>query len=612
MFAYRPKATLERKFAPLASYLSEALGGRAVRLELLTQPEMEEALRAQRLDFIFTNPSHFVLIRHNFQMSGAMATLVSREGGMATAQLGGVIITQAERRDIPDLKSLRGLTIAIPGAKYLGGYQTQAYELVEAGLRMPEDVRLTESGSHDAVVRDVIEGRADAGFIRTGILEDLFEQDSPIPKGIRVVHPQHHPNFPYITSTRLYPEWAFAASPHVPEAVVKEVARALLAIRPDMPVAKAADIEGFTIPGDYTAVEDLARTLRLPPFQYGPKIEIHDLWGQYRWPIVFGLLSLVIIAVLIVRLDAARRQIAAEHRKLLFAQAEHRVVLDLLGEGVFGVDGAGRCTFANPAALTALGYRSDELLGLDAHQLFHHRRADGQPFPREECTVNQTAVDGVPRQGDDVFWHRDGTAIPVHVNAQPLLRDGVVDGAIVAFHNIQNRIDAMRQLEEQATHDALTGLPNRRYFSQRLKQEASRAKRTSTSATVLMIDLDHFKRLNDAYGHAAGDLVLHQIATVLRARLRVPDVPARLGGEEFAVLLPDTPLEGGVQVAQALCQAVGQQTMSFADKVLTITASIGVAPLDLSRDPEAALAQADAALYRAKSGGRNRVEVAPT
>lgn len=610
MFAYRPKATLEHKFAPLAAYLSDALGGRPVRLELLTQPEMEDALRNQRLDFVFTNPSHFILIRHDYRMSGAMATLVSRENGQATAYLGGVIITQPGRRDIPDLHSLRGLTIAISGAKYLGGYQTQAFELVEAGLRMPEDVRLTESGSHDAVIRDVLEGRVDAGFIRTGIIEELTREGTLAPEAVQVIHPQSVPHFPYITSTRLYPEWAFAASPRVPEAVVKEVARALLAIRPDMPAAQAAGIEGFTIPGDYTTVEELARRLRLPPFQYGPRIEIEDIWAQYRWPIVFGMLSLLIIAGLIIRLDGARRQIAAEHRQLLFAQAEHRVVLDLLGEGVFGIDGDGRCTFANPAALDLLGYRSDELLGKDAHQLFHHRRSDGQPFPVDECPVNQTAVDGIPRQGDDVFWHRDGRAIPVYLNIRPLMRDGVVDGTVVAFHNIQSRIDAMRQLEEQATHDALTGLPNRRYFNQRLAQEAARAERSKASAVVLMMDLDHFKRLNDAYGHAAGDMVLQQIAAVLRARLRLSDVPARLGGEEFAVLLPDTALEQGIEVAQSLCVAVAQQPILFADKLLTITASIGVASLNPDVPPDAALAHADAALYRAKSAGRDRVEVA--
>ncbi|MDP3701794.1 MAG: diguanylate cyclase [Hylemonella sp.] len=168
------------------------------------------------------------------------------------------------------------------------------------------------------------------------------------------------------------------------------------------------------------------------------------------------------------------------------------------------------------------------------------------------------------------------------------------------------------ELREQATTDALTGLPNRRHFLRRLEDELERVRRRTTSeACVLMLDLDHFKRINDQYGHAAGDSLLRHFSNLLRNELRATDTAGRMGGEEFAVILPGSALQAALGFAQRVCGKLAEHPMSFGGHEVGITVSIGVASIsddDLSAD--AVLSRADRALYQAKDGGRNRVELA--
>ena len=157
-------------------------------------------------------------------------------------------------------------------------------------------------------------------------------------------------------------------------------------------------------------------------------------------------------------------------------------------------------------------------------------------------------------------------------------------------------------LQELATRDSLTGLVNRRAFFERTDSARALAARMQTPVTLMMLDIDHFKRINDRHGHAAGDRALIVFAESALSVLREHDILARMGGEEFALLLPGTGLAGAVQAAERLRGAVG------AAPGLPMTVSIGVVELDADEDINAALARADHALYEAKRAGRNRVE----
>ncbi len=168
---------------------------------------------------------------------------------------------------------------------------------------------------------------------------------------------------------------------------------------------------------------------------------------------------------------------------------------------------------------------------------------------------------------------------------------------------------ANERLREWAIRDGLTGLFNHRHFQELLRMEFARAARYGQSLACLMVDLDHFKQINDTYGHPFGDEVLKQVATVLLAEARKVDVVARYGGEEFVLLLPNTDTPGAQRVAERICERVGATPMSDAVNTVAITLSVGVATtVDPRADTEGALVKlADGALYRAKRSGRNRV-----
>jgi len=166
-------------------------------------------------------------------------------------------------------------------------------------------------------------------------------------------------------------------------------------------------------------------------------------------------------------------------------------------------------------------------------------------------------------------------------------------------------------LARDASTDGLTGLANRRSFDDFLAQQVQLATRFGQPLSLVIIDIDHFKRVNDCYGHLAGDDVLQHVAACLRQTVRVGDLVARYGGEEFAVVLPGTPLAGAVETAERVRCAIAEQSYTTSGGVIvTVTVSAGVATLARGASEEGLVAAADAALYRAKDGGRDRVAAA--
>ncbi|WP_369958475.1 GGDEF domain-containing protein [Pseudomonas benzenivorans] len=178
--------------------------------------------------------------------------------------------------------------------------------------------------------------------------------------------------------------------------------------------------------------------------------------------------------------------------------------------------------------------------------------------------------------------------------------------------NMEQEAKGFRQhLEEQrqkALLDPLTGLPNRAAWGERLDLELARWQRYGGELLLAMVDIDHFKRINDAYGHLAGDKVLKIIAGELRKRLRKIDFIARFGGEEFVLLLPSTPLAGGLQLLETLREGIAACPFHFRGERVSITLSAGISAFAAGERSDQVLERADQALYRAKRGGRNRIE----
>jgi diguanylate cyclase (GGDEF)-like protein/PAS domain S-box-containing protein len=290
---------------------------------------------------------------------------------------------------------------------------------------------------------------------------------------------------------------------------------------------------------------------------------------------------------------------------------QHEMVLKSAGEGIVGLDLDGNATFVNPAAARITGWEAEELVGRSQHDVLHHTKPDGSPYPREECPIHAALEDGTAHSRDDeVFWRKDGTNFPVEYMSSPILQDGEVMGAVVTFKDITERKSIEQQLHHQAFYEPLTGLPNRVLFMERLEHASTLANRRDSRVAVLFVDVDNFKVINDSLGHKAGDQLLKAVAGRLRTYLRPEDTAARLGGDEFTILVEDVASVGeGVRIAQRLADVL-QPPFTLEEQEVFITTSIGIALNSSTQErAEDLLRHADLAMYRAKHNGKARYEV---
>lgn len=248
------------------------------------------------------------------------------------------------------------------------------------------------------------------------------------------------------------------------------------------------------------------------------------------------------------------------------------------------------------------------LLGRDGETILGAGRATGfQTGPA--VIADRPALVHVLRAGQrlvGVLLVRRATDEPPFAEDQMALVQALVEHLAVALHNVE----MLAWSRHQAAFDDLTGLASRRHLLAELRREVARVRRQGTPLSMLMIDADHFKSINDTWGHAAGDAVLVALAGALRAGTRTLDVVGRLGGEEFGVLLPSADLPSAQIVAERLRDSISQLEIDHGGTTLRVTVSIGIAEWGPDMSIEDLVELADAALYRSKAGGRNRVSVA--
>jgi len=306
-------------------------------------------------------------------------------------------------------------------------------------------------------------------------------------------------------------------------------------------------------------------------------------------------------------LEAWKEQVLQSNQEFENLSYRNQLILDSAGEGICGVDMEGMITFVNPAAASMLGYQVEELLGLSLHQAVHYRKADGTPFPQEECPMHEAIEDGISHQGgDEMLWRKDGSGFYTDYTVIPMLEGEKVTGAVVTFKDITERKRHEEQLAHQATHDTLTGLANRTILNDRTGLLIERAAREKSVVALLLLDLDRFKEINDSLGHGAGDELLRGMAARLTDLVRDSDTVARLGGDEFVVLVEMEVADGAISIAQKILDAL-TIPFSIAGQEVFIGASIGISLYPKDGDSsEELLKNADVAMYRAKSRGRNR------
>jgi diguanylate cyclase (GGDEF)-like protein/PAS domain S-box-containing protein len=296
----------------------------------------------------------------------------------------------------------------------------------------------------------------------------------------------------------------------------------------------------------------------------------------------------------------------------LFREKERlQVTLHAIGDEVITTDTSGHVEYMNPVAETLTGWSVDEARGRPLQTVWHivHEKSRRRVSdPVKQCLRSGHIVRLV---GHGLLISRNGDEYSVQDSAAPI-RDptGTLLGAVLVFRDVTEARRLTHRMAHQATHDALTGLVNRREFEQRLKRVLKTAREDKTENALCYLDLDQFKLINDHCGHLAGDALLSQLGALLRTQVRERDTLARLGGDEFGVLLERCTLEQACRVAHAFREAIEDFRFVWEGKVFTIGASIGLVPItESSENLTHILRAADAACYMAKDEGRNRIHV---
>jgi two-component system, chemotaxis family, CheB/CheR fusion protein len=289
-----------------------------------------------------------------------------------------------------------------------------------------------------------------------------------------------------------------------------------------------------------------------------------------------------------------------------------QLLLESSSEGIYGVDQAGLCIFANQAFSELTGYRvKEDVLGKRVHDLIHHTCSDSTPLPWEECFVYRCLTEGSSHPRDhDICWRKDGTSFPASWSVSPVMEGGRVTGAVVILRDVTEAVAQSRRLDYLASHDPLTQLLNRRAFEERLDRVIETARSTGSEHALCYLDLDRFKLINDSCGHLAGDELLRGLAGFLRAQIRKRDTVARVGGDEFAVLMEQCDLEHARRVAHGMQTSIANFRFPWGGQTYIVGASMGLVPITAEAGTRSdVLRAADAACYAAKASGGNRIHV---
>ena len=314
-----------------------------------------------------------------------------------------------------------------------------------------------------------------------------------------------------------------------------------------------------------------------------------------------------LLRLLGVEVDITERKL---YEEALFREKESaQITLQSIGDGVITTDSTCTTEYVNPVAEELTGWKVDDASGRPIDEIF-------RGFHEETCEPLENPLAVAIRRNRSIksvrptlLIRRDGNELYIESTASPILDGkGNVTGGVLVFHDVSESRELNRRLSYHASHDILTGLVNRREFEVRLERALKSAKAQETSYALCYLDLDQFKIVNDSCGHSAGDALLGQLGTLLKAKIRWRDTLARLGGDEFGVLLESCTLEEAMQTAESLRMAISEYKFMWDDRSFRLGVSIGVVPITADNEDVAGLlSAADSACAAAKEAGRNRI-----
>lgn len=298
VLSFRGKEVTVKRWTPTADYLTRAIAGTRFEIVPLGLEEITSAIEARRIDFLLTNSGNYINLESPYGIS-RIATMYSLGANKTIiSEFGAVIFTRKNRDDIATLRDLRGKKFLAVARHGFGGYLMAAREFYDRLIDPEHDFSaLNFSGApQDLVVYAVEAGAADAGTVRTGVLENMAADGKIDLADFKVLNPQHIAGFPYLLSTRLYPEWPFSKLRDTDQVLAQKVAIALLSMKPGAPAARAGDYGGWTVPLDYQRVHNLYLDLHLGPYAKFGDISFKKVFYKYEeW--IFMAVAILVIAI---------------------------------------------------------------------------------------------------------------------------------------------------------------------------------------------------------------------------------------------------------------------------------------------------------------------------
>jgi diguanylate cyclase (GGDEF)-like protein/PAS domain S-box-containing protein len=458
--SFRSQQYTQQRWQPLVDYLNQSIPQRKFELVVLYYPQMNQAFAERKIDYLFTNPQHFTQLNQKANFT-PLATIMPLAEGIPVNQFGGVIFTRRDRGDINNLEDLSERTIAAPDSQSLGGYLMQKWELARSGEQVH---RVEFTGMpHDQVVYRVLEGHADVGFVRTGVIEEMVRENKVEWQALKIINPDLNSSFPHVHSTALYPEWPFSAMPNTSRALNKQVAMALLSIQPQDKAAKSGRFYGFSPPGNYTPIESLMLKLDVLPRD---DFSWHDVYQRYPNQVFIGLFTVIGITTLLFiivvfsnlrlkRTSKERDQLnqslqeindnlenlvnvrtqALEETELRFRQMFERHASPML---LIDPE-TGEIIDANAAAAKFYGYNLPQIKAMNIYQI--------NILPKEQVALErQLAVK--EQRNYFVFPHQlaNGEIRHVEVHSSPVTIDGK-NRLFSIIHDVSERIKAEERLQ---------------------------------------------------------------------------------------------------------------------------------------------------------------------
>lgn len=282
-----------------------------------------------------------------------------------------------------------------------------------------------------------------------------------------------------------------------------------------------------------------------------------------------------------------------------------RLILDSTAEGIFGVDREGKCTICNVSCVELLGYTSqEEIIGQRMHDLIHHSTRDGKKILVTDCEIYKALAKGEKTHDvGEVFWRADGSFVEVEYYSYPQFVNNELIGAVVTFLDITERKKDEVQIEYLSSHDSLTGLINRHSFEMALKE---RDTIDNLPISIIFADVNALKLVNDIYGHSSGDLLIQKAARILKISCRLEDIVARVGGDEFIIMLPRTSTEDAINIME---RVRGELEKEYVNSI-QCSMALGVdTKLTSMQDIERTMGNAENQMYIEKTLNRHKLGV---